>query len=79
MRRATEHLETALAVAPDAMLVVDASGLIVLANEAACGLFGYTTSELCGLEVENLVPGHLRRLHLRDRGHFTNRPQRRMM
>ena len=40
---------TLFAADPDALIVADACGAIVLANPAAAGLLGYTTEELIGL------------------------------
>jgi PAS domain S-box-containing protein len=42
--------------APDAMLVIDEDGLIVLVNTRARQLFGYDQEELVGTPVELLVP-----------------------
>jgi PAS domain S-box-containing protein len=42
--------------APDAMLVIDEAGLIVLVNTQARQLFGYDQEELMGTPVECLVP-----------------------
>jgi PAS domain-containing protein len=36
---------------PDAHLVADGSGTIVLANPAACAMFGYANDELVGLGI----------------------------
>jgi PAS domain S-box-containing protein len=43
-------------LAPDAILVVDAAGTIVLANARTEDLFGYPRDELIGAAVEILVP-----------------------
>ena len=45
-----------LDAAPDAMLVIDEVGLIVLVNAQAQQLFGYQSAELIGRHVELLVP-----------------------
>ena len=45
-----------LNAAPDAMLVIDEAGLIVLVNTQAEQLFGYRREELIGRPVEPLVP-----------------------
>jgi PAS domain S-box-containing protein len=42
--------------APDAMLVIDEAGFIVLVNTQARKLFGYDREELIGTPVELLVP-----------------------
>ena len=50
--------------APDAMLVTDASGVIVKLNPAAVALFGYQEDELVGQPVEHLVPTRQRDGHV---------------
>jgi len=57
--------------APDALVLVDAAGQIVLVNTQAERLFGYTRAELLGQPVELLVPARFRPDHpaLRD-GYF---------
>jgi PAS domain S-box-containing protein len=53
--------------APDAMVIVNETGEIVLINSQAEVLFGYTREELLGLPVEMLLPGHFPDLHLPHR------------
>src|SRR5882757_2105572 len=45
---------------PNAMLIADAAGKIVLVNVPAEKLFGYSRAELLGQPVERLVPERLR-------------------
>jgi hypothetical protein len=45
-----------LNAAPDAMLVIDEAGLIVVVNSQATQLFGYLREELIGSPVELIVP-----------------------
>lgn len=63
-------LDATFAGVPDAMLVVDVEGTIVLANPAAVTLFGYPLGELVGLDVDTLVPDGQRTQHTRDRDAF---------
>ena len=65
--RLAEHL---LQFAPDAILLVDASGVIRYANQAVEALFGYTTNEIIGLSVEQLVPQRYRERHSQHRFNF---------
>jgi PAS domain S-box-containing protein len=46
--------------APDALIVVDTSGLVRVANRQAETLFGYRLDELVGLSVDVLVPDAVR-------------------
>jgi len=69
-----------LDAAPDAMLVVDQQGRIVLANLQSELLFGYSPSELVGQKVEVLVPPRFRAKHPGHRsGYFSGDPHVRPM
>lgn len=59
-----------LALSPDAVLVVDAGGTVIGANELACELLGYPHEELAGLAVDELVPGPRRAAHAARRESF---------
>jgi protein-histidine pros-kinase len=52
-----------LDAAPDAMVIVDHAGEIVLVNRQTERLFGYARAELLGQSVEVLVPPRLRASH----------------
>ena len=52
----TDVFRSLFAAYPDALIVADAAGAIVLANPSAAALFGYAVDELVGLEVDQLVP-----------------------
>ena len=65
--------------APDAMVVVDGKGQIVLVNAQAETLFGYCRDELLGQTVDLLVPHRLREQHVADRAVYAKNPQPRMM
>ncbi len=71
--------ETLLELAPDAMLVVDERGLIVLLNAQAESLFGYPRTELLGLAVEVLIPDRFRQAHMSHRESYLDDPRVRAM
>jgi len=48
--------ENLVEFAPDAMLVVNAAGKIILANRTAEALFGLNRDELLGAPIEQLIP-----------------------
>ncbi|CAM3952742.1 PAS domain S-box protein [Roseateles saccharophilus] len=64
---------------PDALLLVDAAGLIVLANPAAAALLGYPAQELIGLGVDELVPDSIRPRHAAYRQAYGQAPRPRPM
>jgi PAS domain S-box-containing protein len=59
---------------PDAMVLSDRSGRIVLANSNTETLFGYRRNELLGKKVEILVPARFRRDHRRHRADYYSDP-----
>jgi PAS domain S-box-containing protein len=70
---------TLFAANPDALLLVDASGIIVLSNPAASRLLGYTADELRGLPVDALVPDAARHRHAGFRDTYMGAPRPRAM
>jgi len=68
-----------LEAAPDAMVVIDERGTVVLVNAQTERLFGYVREELVGRSVEQLVPEGLRELHRKHRDAYVREPHVRSM
>jgi PAS domain S-box-containing protein len=64
---------------PDALLLVDTQGHIVLANPAASELLGYNADELVQLTVDALVPDAVRARHAQYRADYGRSPRPRPM
>jgi PAS domain S-box-containing protein len=65
--------------APDAIVVVDADGNMVLVNDETERLFGYSQRELLGRPIEVLVPSRLRSPHAGHRDAYLHSPHSRPM
>ena len=65
--------------ASQGIISIDQSGRIILANQSAESMFGYTREELLGARVEMLLPESKRGVHSRDRDDYFTRPRVRHM
>ena len=64
---------------PDAIVVVDDAGRIVLSSPAITDLFGYYPEELVGESVDVLLPNDRRADHARHLDHYFTAPRARQM
>ncbi|MGE3776892.1 MAG: PAS domain S-box protein, partial [Pirellulaceae bacterium] len=78
-QRAEERFRRAVESAPNAMIMIDQAGRMVLVNNQAEQLFGYTRAELLGQLVELLVPPRFRDRHPEYRESFFTQPAVRAM
>jgi PAS domain S-box-containing protein len=72
-------LRSLLEALPDALVVIDPAGLIVLVNEKTENLFGYQRKDLLGRPLEILVPERFRGAHVEHRKTYFASPRSRAM
>jgi PAS domain S-box-containing protein len=75
----TSLFRALLESAPDAMVIVDATGTIVLVNSQTEQMFGHPREELLGQSVDVLVPHRFRPQHPGHRGRYFDEPRVRGM
>ncbi|HLP40180.1 MAG TPA: PAS domain S-box protein, partial [Fibrobacteria bacterium] len=68
-----------LEAAPDAMVIVDQAGRIVLVNAQMEKLFGYSRDDLLGKPIETLVPARFKPAHPGQRSGYFAHPRPRPM
>jgi PAS domain S-box-containing protein len=78
-KQAEERFRLAVEAAPNAMVMVDKHGRVLLANAQAERLFGYTREQWVGLACEQLVPERFREDHPGHRERFSSDPKARPM
>ena len=78
-RRAEDRFRRAVESAPNAMIMIDASGQIVLANSRTAEMFGYEPGALLGQPIEMLVPSRYRTAHPGWRSSFFQQAKTRAM
>lgn len=74
-----ERFRLAVEAAPNAMIMINQHGFIVLVNSEAEAMFGYTRDELVTQPIHQLVPASLRSLHNLHMQNYLENPDRRNM
>lgn len=77
--RSETFFERLLNATPDAIVIVDADGVIRVVNDQAGALFGYERDELLGRHVEMLIPERFRERHPDHRRGYAGAPRTRPM
>ena len=72
-------LSALFSTSPDAIVVVDGAGTIVLSSPSVAGLFGYHPDELIGASIETLLPLDRRDVHQQHVAAFLAQPHARAM
>jgi PAS domain S-box-containing protein len=62
-----ELVPSVLDSAPDAMIIIDANGIILFANRQVAALFGHDVGKVVGQTVEMLLPERFRHRHVSHR------------
>lgn len=78
-KRSEERLLHVVEAAPNAMIMVNEEGQIVLVNSQTERSFGYSRAELLQMRVEDLIPDRFRANHTSFRAGFFAKPNRREM
>lgn len=76
---APETIGAFLELAPDAIVIIDIQGRIVLVNAQTETMFGHPRETMIGRGVEMLIPERFRGSHPKDRGRFFAEPRTRPM
>ena len=79
VRRSEARFRLLVESVPDALVVADREGRILLVNVQAETLFGYTRDELIGRGIEVLVPESVRDRHAEYRAEYAAAPRVRLM
>lgn len=79
LEESRQFLSDLFEAAPDAMLIINSSGLIAAANQQACNLFNYSRKDLVGVNVESLMPQRFRKHHVKNREDSFNVTEARML
>jgi PAS domain S-box-containing protein len=79
MEHDQSHMKSLFENATEGIILTSDKGIVVLANPAACRMFGYTSDELQGQPVEIFLPRKYQTSHVQMRNGFYQDPQNREM
>lgn len=78
-KQAEERFRLVVEASPNAMIIVNGKGEIVLLNPQAEKIFGYAQDELVNCSIEVLIPERFRAAHRDDRSEYFRSASGRMM
>ncbi len=78
-KRADNLFHATLEAVPEAILICNANGEIVLTNAQVKGVLGYCSDQLKGRTIELLIPEVFRQRHIAEREKFLRHPEPRNM
>ena len=70
-----EKFRELLESTPDALVIVDAEGTIVIVNQQTEKIFGYKREEVIGKKVEMLIPDRFKAKHRHNREGYSANPR----
>jgi hypothetical protein len=79
LRFSPEEYRSLVDSAPDATIVVDGEGRILLTNQRTTDLFGYSRDEMIGHPIEILIPERFHGTHRHSRASYRDQPHARPM
>jgi PAS domain S-box-containing protein len=79
LRHSEEKIRGLLESAPDAVVIVDADGMISLVNQRTEEMFGYGREEILGRPIEKLLPERFHGRHVGHRDGYLADPRTRPM
>ena len=79
MQISSPNLRAFLDISPDALVIVNQAGTMVMVNGQTEVVFGYARSELLGQQLELLLPQRFRKIHTTHREHYFAAPHTRPM
>jgi PAS domain S-box-containing protein len=79
LKEAEEKFRALVETSPQAIIIHDAKGNILIVNSEAEHLFGYRRQELIGQPVEILIPARFRQKHVGERQTYMRKPTLRPM
>ncbi|MCB0117534.1 MAG: PAS domain S-box protein [Anaerolineales bacterium] len=76
LRESEVRLKGFLDSTPDAMVITNSFGKVLLANKQTENIFGYSQEELLGMSVDQLLPEDVRGIHADHRVGYLQDPQK---